>query len=381
MVILLVLASLACNLVQEEDDNTGGSSVNVGAPQVSIIAPAANAQVAVRQPLTVQVRATDPQGSGITRVELLVNNVPNPIDQKPSQNPAGDQQMDVNLSWTPQVTGNYTLFVRAYRGNVSSTPASLPIVVQSNIQVTATISLGSTPGGFVPVAPTFNPVCRARVDSGGLRLRSEPNTNTSANIITNFQLGDEPPVIGRLADSTWYQVQDVRSANRGWVNAAYVTLLGNCNTTPVINAPATPQPTLTPTTQSQQAAPADIVALPISGLTLVQLQENGLRTEIYIITIQNIGGRETGAFKVQIVLPGGGERIHDVTNLASGASIRIPANEGLAVDFISAGLQRIYVKADYQNVVQESNEGNNETFLDVNVEASPAAQPPPPENQ
>jgi hypothetical protein len=364
---MLTLTGLACNLTRESDEQTPAAISNL--PAVTVLSPAANAAAPVGAPFTVQVSATDSGGSGVTKVELLANNII--VDQKPSQAPTGDREMTVNLTWNaPAVPGNILLVVRPWRGLTQGTPATLPVIVVDS-SVAPTVTLGPAPGNFTAVAPTFNPVCRARVDAQGLRLRSTPDTTRTDNIIDDFDLGDEPPVLGRLADNSWYQVRALAGVNVGWVSGAYVTLLGSCNI-PVISPPATPVPTPTNTLiPAAEPPPADLVALNPSGLATVELGAENTATAIYVLVIRNGGGRESGPFKVQIVLPGGQQLIESVTTLAPGATVSVPVNN-LTVTFNAPGPQRVLYQADFENVVTESDEGNNIAWLDVNVVAPPA---------
>lgn len=366
MIVILMLATLACNLSRSEDDGGNGDQANSGNPSVTIQSPVSNTSVPRNSAVTLQVKATDPSGSGITRVELMVNNII--VDQKPSASPTGDKELTVNLTWTASsVPGTYTLTVRPYRGFTQGLAATLQInVTDSAVAPTLAATNPSGTGGFPTGVPTVDPTCRARVDINGLRMRSQPDT-TRDNVITEFVVNETPVVLARLSNSSWYQVQDTTSPQIGWISAAYVTLTGNCNTIPVLAAPSTPTPTATIPSQPQPQ-PTDLVALSPSGLLQVQLGSNGTGTAVYTLLIRNDGGRDSGSFDVLIALPGGEQVTVNVPNLAPGAATTVPQN-GLNITFGAPGTQRILYQVDFDNKVTETNEANNIAFLDVTVSA------------
>ncbi|NDJ87346.1 MAG: hypothetical protein GYB66_15815 [Chloroflexi bacterium] len=368
LVLVLLLAGLACNLTRE-DDNTTQIGGNGSPPEVTILNPPANAVVG--EELLLEVEATDPTGQGVTRVEMRVNN--RPVDQKSSPEPGGVSPLRVNLTWVPARSGNVTIQVFAWRGSVASEPATLELTIGSAALATATSAAApGTDGELAP--PTLGP-CRARVDANALNFRSAPDTSSDDYIIGRFQLNDEPLIRGQLPDGSWYYVQ-APSGQLGWVSTAYVTALGSCGTIPIQQPPATPTPQPTNTlAPSAIPAPADLVALPISGRVSVQINEGGPTTENYSLQVQNAGGQDSGQFQVQIVLPGGEEVIRTIDNLPPGAVISVGEGGGpQPVTFTSPGTQQLSMHVDFNNNIEESNEGNNIALLDISVDA-----PPPPD--
>lgn len=368
LIFIMTLASLACNLSKKDENGTDSPlSDATTPPTVSVVNPPTVA--AVNQAITVQVEAIDPLGRGVTNVELRVND--RPVDSKASPDPNGTTPFNVNLTWTPVRAGSIKLSVVAWRRNVPSAEQAFNLTVGSTAVPTST-SVGGTTATLV--APNLGP-CRARVDTAGLRMRSTPDSNRTDNIITTFALNEEPRILGRLANNSWYQVQDTTSPQIGWVSGGYVTVLGVCNNVPVVSPPATPTVAPTNTLPASAApSPADLVALPISGRVSVQLNSSGTATELYSLTIQNIGGSDSGAFQVQIVLPGGQEIIRQVTNLGAGQSLNVADGSQQSVTFTTPGTQQISLHVDYLNGVAESNEANNIQQLVINVEAAPASQ-------
>ncbi len=366
LLVIVLLTSLACNLTKEDSSDTSPIS-GEGAPPTVFVRSEPSVG-SVNQPLVVGVEAVDPTGLGVTQVVMLVNDRPG--DQKPSPNPEGTTPFIVNLSWTPVRAGTYTIRIIAYRRSVASEPAVLNVTVGTN-PVTLTPSSGSG-SGFTPSAPTVGP-CRVRVDVGTLNFRSAPDASSSDYIIGSFNLNEEPLLIARLSDNSWYQVRDTTSSQIGWISAAYGTVLGSCGTIPVALPPTTPTPVPTHTLPpAAEPPPSDLVALPISGRVSLQLDASGTVTENYSLMIQNFGGQDSGAFRVQIVLPGGQEIVRDVPNLTVGETFSLAEGGGQqTITFSSPGIHQIAVFVDFENAVNESNEGNNVTSLEINVEPAP----------
>ncbi len=74
--------------------------------------------------------------------------------------------------------------------------------------------------GYVPQeSPTPSPDLIVKSDAAGLRLRTQPNTDSS--VLINLDAGAELTAIGRDRDSQWIQVISSDS-QRGWVMARFV---------------------------------------------------------------------------------------------------------------------------------------------------------------
>jgi hypothetical protein len=372
VIAMLVLATLACNLTQDDGSNDSTQLVNNTTPP-SIRILNAPTSATVNQPINVEVEATANSGS-VTRVEMLVNGLP--VTQ---QSGTGQSTLRTTLSWTPLRQGEIRIAVVAYAGVTASPPQTL------NLRVTATPSQnpGDSGGGnggvdtnLTPSAPNQGP-CRAQMTTS-LRLRSEPSTaGGAATIIRVFNIGTEAPIIARLPDNSWFQVQDPVTGQQGWVfynnnDGQYFTLIGRCVGIPVAQEPATPtpQPTAFPTATTAppvNAQPPDIVVLPISGSTNLQLDVNGTATGSYGLQVQNSGGSDTGAFQVLVVLPGGQEVVRNINNLSPGQTISVAEGGGgqQQITFTDAGQQRISIFADFDGSVTESSEANNVESLDI----------------
>jgi WD40 repeat protein len=377
VIAVLVAAALACTLqIGGNNQRPAVSAIpTVDRPTVEIIQPADGARFSKGQTVTVSARATS--ASGVTLVELLANGI-----RVASQPPAELNQtvVDVVLDYKAEQVGTIVLAVRAYSNAIVGQPA------QRTITVLEEFSPG--PGGagtpqtyFPPTATPYNPQCRARVNAGGLRMRSGPGTNY--DIIGNFEVGQEPPIVGyaQLPDGQWWQVS--WGGQIGWTSAAYTTQLGDCSAirpavipaSPTPIASATPQPTV-PGVTSTPTLP-DLRLSMLEGVSSVQLGANGTAQAIYIIRVVNSGGQASGQFRMAVLKPDGQVDYYDVPSLSPGQELQVPSN-GLTVTFTTPGVTRILVTVDDQNVVAESNESNNQAYKDITVNPGPPTITPPP---
>ncbi|PJF39004.1 MAG: hypothetical protein CUN55_15625 [Phototrophicales bacterium] len=364
---ILIIASLACNLTRSNDTSNTGNVVNVGSgaiPTVTILNRPTTAVVNV--PLELEVEAQTSSGS-ITSVELYVNQVF--VNRAIS---SGANPFRATLTWTPRIPGTVELSVIATSNNgVNSAPQTLTVTITTNTTATQPAGSGGAGNATVSVPPSSTGPCRARMTTN-LRFRSVPDTSSSDTIIRVFNINEEAAVQGRLGDNSWFQVLDSQTGQLGWIfynnsDGDYFTLVGSCINVPVVSAPVTQTPIPTPTTAPTLAAsPADIVALPITGNTELQLV-NGSATGSYSLRIRNDGGANTGPFKVLIVLPGGEEIVREISNLAPNQTISVADGEQQNITFTTAGLTQISVFADFEDTVPELNEGNNFTLREINV--------------
>lgn len=374
VIVLLVLSSLACNLTRSDEADDSTQLVNNTAPPSLRIIEAPNTAT-VNQPINVEIEAAASTGN-VTRVELLVNGLP--VTQ---QSGTGVNPLRTTLSWTPLRQGDIQISVVAYQGVSASTPQTRSLTVTN---APTGNNDNDTGGGtdnntnFTPSAPNQGP-CRARMTTS-LRLRSEPSTaGGGATIISVFNVGDEAPVVSRLADNSWFQVQNPATAQQGWVfynnnDGQYFTLIGRCVSVPVSTPPATAtlaptlQPTATPTIPPVALEPPDIVAVPISGNTNLQLGAGGTAVGNYSLQVRNDGGNDTGTFQVLIVLPGGQERVRTIDNLAPGQAFNLAdSGDQQQITFDAAGQRRISIFADFEDTVSESVEANNFEILDITI--------------
>ncbi|MCU0463203.1 MAG: SH3 domain-containing protein, partial [Anaerolineae bacterium] len=296
------LALSACNLTdQEETLPTPTPTTQVDSkPTVTINSPANGSEARVNT--QVLVTATVRDAVGVTRVQMTANGAP--VKTISSETSAGDREKNVILDFTPLVTGDVQLQVIAYRGTVASDPVPLTVRVVSTQATSTNLPAGTSPTQSGPVINPNDPTCRA-VPTTGVNFRSGPGTNF--NVITQLGTNSVVPVVGRLGDNSWYQLNNFGAL--GWVSGSLVTLYGSqCSTVPVVAAPATatvqpsqtPQPSATPTitpTITPTPGTPDLVITLFEGprnLTIPAGQSE--ITATYTITIQNVGSRRTGEF-------------------------------------------------------------------------------------
>jgi hypothetical protein len=368
---LLLFAALACNLsVGGDDSPPPAPTANVERPTVTILEPIEGARFTQGETVSVKARATSP--SGITLVELLVNGIR--VDSQPPAESPPPQSIDVVLDYNAQQTGNVLLAVRAYSSNnIASNPVTRSITVLAQVEpgdggAAATQNPQAT-ARPVPTATQFNPTCRARVDAGGLRFRTGPGVNY--DIILNFQGGEEPPIqgYGQMPDGLWWQLS--YNGRVGWTFADYTTQLGNCSALRPAAIPASPTPQVTDTPPPATVTPTptlpDLQLSVLSGPTQLTLPETGSIRANFPIQVINEGGQASGAFRIGVLKPDGEVEYFDIPGLAPGDTYDLGGPGGLVIEFTLEGVNRILVTVDDQYQVVESNENNNQAYLDVTV--------------
>ncbi len=380
VIVALTLAALACTLRIGGDGASGVTATPpLQRPAVELLQPAEGQTFTVGQTVSVRARATSP--SGVTLVELLANNV-----RVKSQAPAevlNPTVVEVVMDYTLDRPGTIALAVQAYSGQVVGVPAQRAITVLPSLSPGAG-GLG-TPGQIpVATATIFNPVCRARVNVGGLRLRTGPGTEY--DIMRNFNAGDEPLIVGYAdrSDGRWWQVSWLGSI--GWTAAAYTNQLGDCGAIrpAVVPASPTPVPSVTPppTQPGTTATPTlpDLFLTMLQGVSEIQLGPSGTAQANFAMQVRNGGGQAAGPFRVAVLKPDGTVDYFNVPGLAPGQIVDVPAPGGFIVVFNAPGVARILVTVDDQNAVAESNEANNQVYRDVVVNPGPPTSAPPPTN-
>jgi hypothetical protein len=375
---VLVLALSACNLTNDDPDDiqtivTATTSVG-GRPSVTILSPEEGDEVVVNTQVLVRAQATDP--GGVQRVQLLANG--QIVKTVSSESPNGDASLEVVLDYTPRATGEVSLAVIAYRGAVPSDPDEIRIVVRAaQAQVTATSQQSNTG----PVINPNDPTCRV-LTNVGLNLRSGPGTNYGR--ITTLAGGTVAPIIGRIADNSWWLLR-INATTTGWVSSEFTTEYGICTNVPLVTPPPTPTSAVLPTntplptsipptaapnpTATVQLGPADLLVTNISGppellIGVGQTQVTGS----FAATITNTGSSSTGQFSnVVIRSPGGVEiPLGAVAGLNAGESIILTTD----ISFDAAGSYTLQVRADSGSVITELSEVNNVGIYQVNVTAA-----------
>ena len=134
LVLVIVFGLAACSLGSDEATFTPepppGPTMTFtpsGRPTVTIISPQNGAEVVVNEPILMSINAMD--NVGVTRVQLVANN--QNVGSFPSQSPAGDTNWNRLIDYTPTTQGSLTLQVIAFRGTVTSDPASITVTVRA----------------------------------------------------------------------------------------------------------------------------------------------------------------------------------------------------------------------------------------------------------
>lgn len=253
----------------------------------------------------------------------------------------------------PQTTGRYLLTI-FYNGTepdnlrVALLPPEAPPSATATPQVTATAVATRIP---LSPLPATGPCLVASFDGGAVNLRSGPSTSFS--VLAQLRGNQTANVIGRLADTSWYQVN--YNGVEAWVAAFVVRRGGECGNLPVVAGPnATPVPTATsgPTT-------ADLT---IGGMTVTPDRplEN---TDFSVnVNVTNSGAGPASNVLVRIVFDSPGIVISLPSSEATIPSL--PAGASITVNFVgiranTGGDVRVTAIADPNNSVPETNEDNN----------------------
>jgi len=162
-VLLAMLLVAACTSSPPPSPTIGPG----GQPTVVIESPASGSPTPVGQPLAVQARADDIQGSGVNRIDLRVNDIL--VDSESTPGLVAQTMFVAQLSWTPSADEVVTLTVIAYRPDgTPSPPASVTVAVvfgDASPQPGDTFTPQPSPSptaGEVPSAPPVTPTAAAR---------------------------------------------------------------------------------------------------------------------------------------------------------------------------------------------------------------------------
>ena len=382
--LLLVLlatmaASLACNLTIGQDNTPAATLQPVAQrPTVQIVEPVEGARFTKGQ--TVSVRATASSTSGITLVELLANGV-RVASQTPPEG-TNPTEIEVVLDYQAEQTGTVIVAVQAYSNNIVGPRDQRTITVLEELDPGDNAAPANSQTLVPPSATPYNPLCRARVNVSSLRFREGPSIDY--DIIGNFTVGQEPQITGYLVqpDGRWWQV--IWNSRTGWTAAQYTTQLGNCGNIPLAQSPSTPTPVPTdippPTEPGTTATPTlpDLRLSLLEGPTDIVLGPNGQFQTTYVIEVENTGGQPAPTFNLSVLRPDGTVENFDVYGLIPGQRSLVPAS-GLPITFDGPGVLRLLVTVDNTNIVAESNEANNQAYLDIRVEYGQATYTPVPD--
>ncbi len=353
-------------------------------PTVKVEAPSAGSQAQQGSPLLVSAVATD--AVGITRVQLLANN--QLVKTVSSESVNGEREMAAVLDYIPRLTGNVELRVVAFRGTIASEPVVLTVQVVTELpDQVQVIENNSGQVASVNSVNANDPTCRV-LTNVDLNYRTGPGT--SYQRLGTFPAGRIVPIIGRLADNSWWQVRD--NLTDAWVSAQYATVYGICTAIPIVRplpsptpnatatavalpATSTAQPIGVPNTSTPQPSvnatitpqPPDLAVTSITGSNAVSLS-GGSVSVTYSVQVTNLGGQDSGQFTTTFtVFPLNLTReLATVGNLRAGESIILNTN----VLYETAQQYTLQALADSASALSESNEVNNVSALVVTVSAN-----------
>lgn len=214
LVVAMVLgATLACTLRFGAGDGPQSPRVEAtpgGAPAVRVIAPENGVRVPANQPLDITVTTDSTATSFLMSVG---GRVATTKALPPGQ--AGPAQ--AILTWVPDRQGTYTLEIVAFNGSAASTPVTLLVEVSGVASGT-----GAGAGGG----------CTGRVVVDSLNFREGPGTSAARR--GQFALGEVVTIVGRNADTSWWQVQRA-NGELGWAinNGQWLQVSGPCDNLPI----------------------------------------------------------------------------------------------------------------------------------------------------
>ena len=385
--LLIVLLTGACNLSTERPQATplppALGTASASRPLVSITAPADGSEVVVGTDILIKGKASDAQG--VTRVQLIAND--RIVRTVSAESPSGQRSMDVTLDYRPVVTGTLNLEVVAWRGSVPGDPASVSVTVRANRSQVLSTTVARPE---VPVIDPNDPTCRVLTN---VALNVRVNAGTGFSRITTLPDGSQAPVIGRLADNSWWQVS-LRDGTAGWVaqhdpdNPAeqFISIYGDCTLVPAL---APPQPTatsgeVTPAPAVATAAPVntggsgdsgnagdegadgpDLIVASLRGPDSLTLeQDNSPVGGNYELTVSNRGAASSGQFSVTLSgVPDTGTIDQVVSGLGPGESISFSHS----LSFSDPEQVILVATVDSVGEIEESDETNNSARLDVSI--------------
>jgi hypothetical protein len=141
----------------------------------------------------------------------------------------------------------------------------VPTPLLSLTLIPTLIPTSIAPPTFAP--PTINPAGACQVVTRGqfVNVRSGPGTGFA--VLTQLAPTAAAPVIGRLPDNTWFQVNV--NGIIGWLSASVVTLGGNCSGVSVVipPSPIPPSASVIPPMETQELTPGTPTATATASST------------------------------------------------------------------------------------------------------------------
>ncbi len=393
--IALILASLACSLDTSPSSSEKTAEELQREPLVVLLAPSNNSTYAEGVQVTFHAVAQDPQ-MGVTRIEFRVDDVP-VGDVAPALG-GGQPSLDAMIDWIATGKTGHLVTVEAFRSDGSSlglSDARIQVTDRPTAQLPSgsiQTSLPAAPGapadsalsgqtpapgqtsGALPKSPTQMIVTppptnttasgqpAVRVNTPTLNVRQGPGTNYP--VVGVLSQGDQVPLVGRNADSSWWAV--AYGSGTAWVFAGLTTTEGSTERLPLVAAPPPPPATNTPVVTPAPQNPPDLV---IDSVRLDPPTPQANVTFTVYATVRNAGGTASPQADAMLTFQPGDER--------SPADPRIP---GLLAGQSAEVLFRVTLKGsgtgltgvidvDVYDAVDEggTGEANNRATVTYNV--------------
>ena len=173
--------------------------------------------------------------------------------------PLGTVSYVVQVTHSGAIAGEAFTVCLQSENNGPACPGSAPAVTPTPALIPPTAT-PQPPTRIPPVAiPPGGPCSVASSVGTPVNIRSGPGTNFS--IVTQLPVTSTAPVVGRLPDSSWYQVNV--NGIPGWVSGSVVVIGGQCAVLPVVTPTPTPStPTVIPAASSTPTATITLPAPP-----------------------------------------------------------------------------------------------------------------------
>jgi pSer/pThr/pTyr-binding forkhead associated (FHA) protein len=275
--------------------------------------PASDSEVELHRSVLVQATASDP--TGVTRMELWVNN--RQEDAVISQLTQNVPSMTAAFQWTPDTPGTYTLDVRAYNqaGRVSTinvatltvlgepdtpTPTAVdtptPTITPLPPPPTPTATPTATPTP-IPATPTPLPALFS-VSVPALNVREGPGTQYPAT--GRLTQGDQAEIIGQadIGQGRWWQVRYDAAGSTGWVSAdPTFGTVSNAGSVPNVTVASIPTVVTATSTRlpTPTSAPSGSVFRAPAGKMLLIVSNRSLINQPARLTLS--GGKSVGGGK------------------------------------------------------------------------------------
>ena len=231
-------------------------------PKAVITAPNANMQLTVGQQTDIQGQVT---GNALKAVDVYIDNA------RYASVSAGSTSSELNVStiWVPTLDGQHTIQLKGLneKGEVVVSSEAIIVTVTAPPATPAPTQAPATPAPTVAVAtpagqePTQAPQSTAAAQGPSASVKEGDYVNVRKgpgfgyDKIGTLDLGQSAPVIGRNADSSWWQIRFAAvTEGVGWVIAELITVNGDTSGLAVAEAPALP--TQAPVAQAPTSPPA-----------------------------------------------------------------------------------------------------------------------------